>query len=130
MLKKSERIRVVAAVIRSDDRFLLALRPQGREEGGKWEFPGGKVELGETEEAALGRELYEELGVKAKVLKRVCEIRDAERPLSVCFLEARIEAGTPKPFVHDRISWLTRKEIEKTDLSSLDRAFALAYIED
>ena len=57
-------IEVAAAVIqRGDGRFLLAQRPQGKVYAGYWEFPGGKVEAGETVEQALRRELIEEIGV-------------------------------------------------------------------
>jgi 8-oxo-dGTP diphosphatase len=51
------------ALIDPDDRVLLARRPEGKAMAGLWEFPGGKVELGETPEAALIRELQEELGI-------------------------------------------------------------------
>jgi len=58
------RIAVVAAVLQQEDgRFLLAQRPQGKAYAGYWEFPGGKVENGESPEAALARELHEELGI-------------------------------------------------------------------
>lgn len=51
------------AIVRDDNRLLLAQRPEGKSMAGLWEFPGGKVELGETPETALVRELSEELGV-------------------------------------------------------------------
>ncbi len=51
------------ALIDADGRVLIAQRPEGKEMAGLWEFPGGKVEAGETPEAALIRELHEELGV-------------------------------------------------------------------
>lgn len=53
-----------AAVIDADGRVLLAQRPEGKSLAGMWEFPGGKVEPGETPEAALIRELNEELGIE------------------------------------------------------------------
>ncbi len=52
------------ALIDADGRVLLAQRPEGKSMAGLWEFPGGKVEAGETPEAALVRELYEELGIE------------------------------------------------------------------
>ncbi|ASM73887.1 MULTISPECIES: (deoxy)nucleoside triphosphate pyrophosphohydrolase [Roseobacteraceae] len=52
------------ALIDVDGRVLLAQRPEGKSMAGMWEFPGGKVETGETPEAALIRELYEELGIE------------------------------------------------------------------
>jgi len=60
----SAAVEVVAAVIeRPDGRFLLAQRPAGKVYAGYWEFPGGKVETGESLLAALARELHEELGI-------------------------------------------------------------------
>jgi 8-oxo-dGTP diphosphatase len=57
-------VRVAAAVIlRPDGTVLLAQRPPGKAYAGYWEFPGGKLEAGESVEAALGRELHEELGI-------------------------------------------------------------------
>lgn len=52
------------ALIDRDGRVLLAQRPEGKSMAGLWEFPGGKIEQGETPEAALVRELYEELGIQ------------------------------------------------------------------
>jgi 8-oxo-dGTP diphosphatase len=57
---------VAVALIDADDRILLAQRPEGKQLAGLWEFPGGKVEPGERPEAALIRELREELGVEVK----------------------------------------------------------------
>ncbi|MEE3119530.1 MAG: (deoxy)nucleoside triphosphate pyrophosphohydrolase, partial [Pseudomonadota bacterium] len=54
---------VACALVDADGRVLVAQRPTGRSMAGRWEFPGGKVEVGETPEAALVRELAEELGI-------------------------------------------------------------------
>jgi 8-oxo-dGTP diphosphatase len=54
---------VAAAILRADGRFLLQRRPLGKEHGGLWEFPGGKIEAGESAKDALVRELKEELGL-------------------------------------------------------------------
>jgi 8-oxo-dGTP diphosphatase len=58
---------VAAALIDADGRVLLAQRPEGRSMAGLWEFPGGKVEAGETPEAALVRELREELSIEVRL---------------------------------------------------------------
>ena len=55
------------ALIDADGRILLAQRPEGKSMAGLWEFPGGKVETGETPEETLIRELHEELGIETKV---------------------------------------------------------------
>jgi 8-oxo-dGTP diphosphatase len=60
---------VAAALVDSDGRVLIAQRPEGKSLAGQWEFPGGKVEEGETPEIALIRELEEELGI---VVKQAC----------------------------------------------------------
>jgi 8-oxo-dGTP diphosphatase len=57
---------VAAALVDSDGRVLIAQRPEGKQLAGLWEFPGGKVEPGETPEIALIRELEEELGIEVK----------------------------------------------------------------
>jgi 8-oxo-dGTP diphosphatase len=66
---KSRRILLVAAcaLVDADGRILLAQRPEGKSLAGLWEFPGGKVEPGETPEETLIRELDEELGIQTKV---------------------------------------------------------------
>jgi 8-oxo-dGTP diphosphatase len=56
-----------AALVDTDGRVLIAQRPEGKQLAGLWEFPGGKVEAGETPEAALIRELREELGIEVTV---------------------------------------------------------------
>lgn len=60
---KGGQIKVVLAVIKQQDKFLLATRPSGKIMAGYWEFPGGKVEHGELVSNALTRELFEELGI-------------------------------------------------------------------
>ncbi|MBL0374685.1 8-oxo-dGTP diphosphatase MutT [Rhizobium sp. KVB221] len=69
MPETNKRMLLVAAcaLIDADGRILLSQRPEGKSLAGLWEFPGGKVEVGETPEEALIRELREELGVETKV---------------------------------------------------------------
>ena len=55
------------ALVDADGRVLLAQRPQGKPMAGLWEFPGGKVDAGETPEEALVRELHEELGIEVEI---------------------------------------------------------------
>lgn len=69
MSEAGKKIVLVAAcaLVDSDNRILLAQRPEGKSLAGLWEFPGGKLEAGETPEETLVRELEEELGIRTKV---------------------------------------------------------------
>ena len=60
---------VAAALVDTGGRVLLAQRPEGKSLAGMWEFPGGKIEPGESPEAALARELHEELGITEPVMQ-------------------------------------------------------------
>ncbi|RYE91389.1 MAG: NUDIX domain-containing protein, partial [Oxalobacteraceae bacterium] len=70
-----KRIHVAAAVIRgADQRILIARRGDTQHQGGLWEFPGGKVEPGETVQAALARELREELGIEVSLARPLIKV--------------------------------------------------------
>lgn len=64
---------VVAAIIERDGLVLIGQRPPGKWHALKWEFPGGKVEADETPQAALGRELEEELGIRAEIGNKIAD---------------------------------------------------------
>lgn len=103
------------ALIDPDGRVLIAQRPPGKEMAGLWEFPGGKVEANETPEAALIRELKEELGiaVNAACLAPFTFASHAYphfhllMPLYVC----RRWAGTPHPHEHSAVKWVRPREL-------------------
>ena len=108
----SEVIEVAAAVILRADgsEFLLAQRPQGKVYAGYWEFPGGKVEPGETVRAALVRELREELGISVSAcspwLTRVFTYPHATVRLNFWRVTAwNGEIGIGAPLEHDAVDW-------------------------
>lgn len=101
---------VACALVDADRRVLIAQRPQGKSLAGLWEFPGGKVEAGESPEAALIRELEEELGVQTQTAclapvsfaSHSYENFHLLMPLYVC----RKWQGTPTPREHTALKWV------------------------
>jgi 8-oxo-dGTP diphosphatase len=101
---------VAAALVDSDGRVLIAQRPEGKQLAGLWEFPGGKVEPGETPEIALIRELEEELGI---VVKQAClapfvfasHTYETFHLLMPLYLIRRWE-GEPEAKEHKAIKWV------------------------
>lgn len=117
------RTSVVGAAIVRDGRVLAARRTRPVEAVGRWEFPGGKVEPGETRDAALVREIAEELGCTIAV---TCwmpgEVGIGERHLLTVAV-AELLDGEPTPHEHDAIAWLTAGELESVDWLDPDRPF-------
>ncbi|MBQ9090988.1 MAG: (deoxy)nucleoside triphosphate pyrophosphohydrolase [Anaerotignum sp.] len=104
---------VVAALIWDGDRFMACQRPAHKARGLLWEFVGGKVEPGETKEAALIRECREELAVTVAVGDVFMEVTHEYPDLTVhlTLFNAKITEGTPQKLEHNDIQWLTVDEI-------------------
>lgn len=118
---------VAAAIHDSEGRMLLAQRADdGSAEAGLWEFPGGKLEPGETAEQALLRELAEELVVDAKAAVTIPGARcvDPQRRLAITLSKVRIEAQQPRCRVHQALRWLSPEQCIKLPLGGLDRNLA------
>ena len=115
---------VVAAVIRRGSRVLLCRRPLHKRHGGLWEFPGGKVDPGETPEEALRRELDEELGLalEAAAPTPLASLDDPGSAFTVAFhaVEAR---GEPEPREHLEVAWANGAEAAAYDLAPSDKRF-------
>jgi 8-oxo-dGTP diphosphatase len=106
---------VAAALVDPDGRVLIAQRPEGKSMAGLWEFPGGKVETSESPEAALIRELEEELDIAVKepclapftFASHTYDAFHLLMPLYVC----RRWEGDPKPLTHAALKWIRPKEL-------------------
>ena len=113
-----------AALIDADGRVLLTCRPEGKPMAGLWEFPGGKVEEGETPESALIRELEEELGIatRAACLAPLAFASHAYpgfhllMPLFAC----RRWAGTPQAREGQRLAWVRPREMRAYPMPPAD----------
>ena len=118
-------IAVVAALAERDGKLLIARRPEDRHMGGKWEFPGGKLEKGELPEEALRRELEEELGVDAEIGSIAAAIPYSypEKDVLLLFYKARL-LGEPKPIDEAALAWARPEELLCFDLAPLDELMA------
>jgi 8-oxo-dGTP diphosphatase len=114
---------VAAAVIEKDGRFLLTRRLEGTHLAGRWEFPGGKCEPGETHHEALAREIEEELAVGVAVGRPILITTHAydERTVELHFYETRL-LGTPNPQLGQAMRWASREELRRLDFPEADAA--------
>ena len=103
---------VVAAVIEADDRFLLTRRPRGAHLEGLWEFPGGKVDTGESHGDALRREVREELDTDVEVGDLVLETSHdyPDRTVALHFYRCTLR-GAPRPMLEQEMRWVSRAEL-------------------
>lgn len=108
------RVLVVAALIERGGEVLVARRKEEGERAGLWEFPGGKVEPGEGERAALARELREELGVRVQVGELYARVEHIYPDLQVelALYRARLhELEDPRPLTAQELRWVPRREL-------------------
>jgi len=122
-------VRVAAAVVRRGDRVLLTQRPPGGPLGGLWEFPGGKLEPGESPHDAVIREIQEELGVNARtrgVLHVTRHVYAHGLDVEITFLECALD-GEPLagPGVH-ALRWERAADVDPDSVLEADREFLAA----
>ncbi len=90
---------------------------------GRWEFPGGKVEPGETEAESLVREVEEELGLLIRVERWLTGAEEIGERHLLRVAVAAIQAGEPVPTEHDEVRWLAAGELHEVDWLDADRPF-------
>jgi 8-oxo-dGTP diphosphatase len=114
---------IVAAVIITDGRVLACERSAPAEVAGRWEFPGGKVEPGETDEQALARECAEELGVRVEVGARVGPDVPLAHGRSVLrvFAVRLLEGDVPRALEHTSMRWLAIDELDSVHWLPADK---------
>jgi len=120
---------VVAAVIERDSMILICQRKAGQKHALKWEFPGGKVEPGETPAAAIRRELEEELGIRSLIGPEIANYQYAypgKDPIQLIFYRVTEFEGQLKNRVFERIAWETRARLPDYDFLEGDKDFVRA----
>ncbi|MGH7142927.1 MAG: A/G-specific adenine glycosylase [Planctomycetota bacterium] len=114
---------VAGAIGDRQGRWLIGRRPEGKMLGGLWEFPGGKVQPGETRAQALARELQEEMGIEVEVGAELGYIDHAYThfTMRLHLLEARIVKGRAKALQHTAIAWVTQAQLDDYALPTSDK---------
>jgi 8-oxo-dGTP diphosphatase len=121
---------VVAAVIERSGCVLIAQRKPTGQHPLKWEFPGGKVESGETPEAALLRELEEELGIRAQVDVEIARYEyqyPGRSPIQLIFYRVAEFSGEPRNLDFEQILWAPRDRLRHYDFLEGDAEFLKHY---
>ena len=114
---------MLAAVIHCDGSYLVARRSRDRRHGGLWEFPGGKLQEGESWLYAARRELREELGMEVRSVGRVLfERQDPGSAFVISFVETEAE-GEPQPLEHEEVRWVALEDLDALEWAPADRAF-------
>jgi 8-oxo-dGTP diphosphatase len=118
-------IQVVAALIESDGKLLVCQRRTGDSFELLWEFPGGKIKPGESSEAALARELLEELGVEARIGREVYrtlhQYSELREPIELTIFTAQVDPSRVRNIIFERLEWRTRENLSELDFLPADR---------
>jgi 8-oxo-dGTP diphosphatase len=124
-------IEVVAAVIERDGAYLVTRRQAGVHLAGMWEFPGGKVDDGETQVDALRREIREELDAEVDVYDLVFATRHAypEIVVALYFYRCALQ-GTPQPLLGQEMQWVPRAQLKTLGFPPADAELITILTED
>jgi 8-oxo-dGTP diphosphatase len=123
-------VQVVAAIIERGGRFLIGQRQPEQSHPLKWEFPGGKVEPGETPEQALTRELEEELAIRSahgQEITRYQFVYPGKDPITLIFYRVTEFEGEPQNLIYREMRWQARGELSGFDFVEGDRDFIQAF---
>jgi 8-oxo-dGTP diphosphatase len=130
----NKRVEVVAAiVVDSQHRILMAQRADWQHQGGKWEFPGGKIESGETHMQALARELKEEVDVQ--IDQQACELFKAvhhdysDKQVSLYFYLVKDFSGTAKGLEGQPVMWVNAQTLPQMAIPDANQAIADALLQ-
>ena len=116
-------INVIAAIIvNKNGKILIAQRNFKKSQGGLWEFPGGKIELNETKEEAIIREIKEELAIDIKVDNYIGEkeYRYPEKTINLIALKCSQIGGKIKVKEHEKVEWAKYSELQKFEFAPAD----------
>ncbi len=124
MLTSKKEVEVVAAVIHKGDLFYVVQRPFKGEVGGKWEFPGGKIEANESKEDALKREIKEELNIEIQIEKFLLTSNYEYKTfkIKIHFFYCAILNGKPHLVEHINQKWIKFADFNSVDLAAADLA--------
>lgn len=119
---------VAAALYDGEGRVLIAQRPHGKHQAGRWEFPGGKVAPGESEASALVRELREELGIEVTASRRLMRLRHSypDRSVELSLWIVERFTGAPRGLDGQQLRWVSPASLPHEDLLEADRPFVEA----
>jgi 8-oxo-dGTP diphosphatase len=125
-------IRVVCALIEREGCVLLARRPAHKHLGGKWEFPGGKIEAGETPQAALARECAEELACAVEVGAALPAVTHAYPDRTIVLMpfvcRMAVNSAEPRAAEHSALAWVEAERMSDYDLPEADAPIVAAYL--
>ena len=113
---------VVAAIIEKNNQYLIVQRNRNKHLGLKWEFPGGKVNINETFEEALVREIKEELNIKINIHEKIADekYKDDKIDIVLHYYLCAHESGIMELNEHENFAWVIKEDFEKYDFAEGD----------
>lgn len=116
-------IDVVAGIIWKDNKFLIAKRNSKKDQGNLWEFPGGKVEKGESYESALVREIKEELNADIQIKEYIGEKihHYPEKDIKLMFYKAILISENIELLEHEDYKWIKKEDKDKFEFADADK---------